>query len=112
MAISCENKVIFGSEFCLTDCPLGISSDLFQYHRAKSDENIPPADERIIDVAVLDMNHGWPNLGHDSVVQLVQDTACDFREMLKKTGLKLRVISYDVRLSGLLPPKPGDRFRI
>jgi hypothetical protein len=112
MAISCEYKIIFGSEFCLTECPVNTPSGLFQYHRVKSIEQIPKAEENIIDVAVLDMNHGWPNLGHDSIVHLVQDTTCDFQEMLKKTGLSLRVISYDVRLSGLLPAKPGGRFRI
>jgi len=112
MAISCEYKIIFGAEFCLTECPLSAPCGLFEYHRVKNIDEIPPAEENIIDVAVLDMNHGWPNLGHDSLVHLVQDTACDFQEMLKKTGLSLRVISYDVRLSGLLPARPGGRFRI
>ena len=30
-----------------------------------------------VDVAVLDMNHGWPNLGHDSLVHAVLDAACE-----------------------------------
>ena len=30
-----------------------------------------------VDVAVLDMNHGWPNLGHDSLVHAVMDASCE-----------------------------------
>jgi hypothetical protein len=32
--------------------------------------------------------------------------------MLRQSGLSLRVISYDVRLSGIVPEKPGKRFQI
>ena len=31
----------------------------------------------MVDVAVLDMNFGWPNLGHDSLVHAVQEVAGD-----------------------------------
>jgi len=112
MSISCEYKLAFGSEFCITECPVNVPCGSFQYHRVTNPEAVPPIDERIIDVAVLDMNHGWPNLGHDSLVHLVQDTVCDIQDVLRKSQLSLRVISYDVRLSGMLPSKPGERFRI
>jgi len=112
MSISCEYKLAFGPQFCVSECPVNVPCGLFQYHRATSPDTIPAIDERIIDIAVLDMNHGWPNLGHDSLVHLVQDTVCDMQNVLRKAGLALRVISYDVRLAGMLPSKPGDRFRI
>src|SRR5690606_13869701 len=57
-----------------------------------------------LDVAVLDMNHGWPNLGHDSVVHSLRHIACDLLEALEQAGLRLRVTSYDVRRQGGLPP--------
>jgi hypothetical protein len=65
-----------------------------------------------VDVAVLDMNHGWPNLGHDSVVHAVKDAACDLQERLAGTGLHVRVLSYDVRRKGMVPEPPGDRFSL
>ncbi|MEA2327414.1 MAG: hypothetical protein QOE68_2373, partial [Thermoanaerobaculia bacterium] len=40
--------------------------DFFEYVRV-TDSEPPPARDRI-DVAILDMNHAWPNLGHDSLV--------------------------------------------
>jgi hypothetical protein len=112
MSISCEYKLAFGPQFCISECPVNVPCGLFQYYRATKDTEIPAIDEKIIDVAVLDMNHGWPNLGHNSLVHLVQDAACDLQHVLRKAGLALRVISYDVRLSGFIPPEPGERFRI
>ena len=35
----------------------------FEYVRVTDSE--PPPDRDRIDVAILDMNHAWPNLGHD-----------------------------------------------
>jgi len=112
MSIACEYKLAFGPEFCVTECPVNVPCGLFQYHRVTKPGEVPPAEERVIDVAVLDMNHGWPNLGHDSLVHLVQDMVCDFQHVLRKLQVSLRVISYDVRSSGMLPSKPGDRFHI
>jgi len=40
-------------------------------------EDIPAPDPLAIDVALLDMNHGWPNLGHDSLVHAVMDASCE-----------------------------------
>jgi hypothetical protein len=61
-------------------------------------------------VAVLDMNHGWPNLGHDSLVHAVQDAVCDLIPDLERTGLVVRVLSYDVRRGHAIPEAPGERF--
>ena len=37
------------------------------------------------------MNHGWPNLGHDSLVHAVLDTACDLLRRSRATGPRVRV---------------------
>ncbi len=112
MPLSCSYKVQFGRQFCVTDCPAHSPCGIFRYHRVERPEDVPPEDPLAVDVAVLDMNHGWPNLGHDSVVHAVMDACCDLQEMLTATGLHVRVLSYDVRRSGMIPDLPGGRFSL
>ncbi len=112
MPIACQHKVLHGPQFCFSDCPVTVPCGIFDYQRIETPEQVPAADDRIIDVAVLDMNHGWPNLGHDSLVHLVQDAACDTFEILKSTGLRLRALSYDVRRSGMVPQDPNQHLNI
>ena len=71
--------------------------DFFEYVR--TDSGVPAADPNIIDVALLDMNHSWPNVGHDSIIHAVLECA----ESLATPGLKVRVLSYDVRRRNALP---------
>ena len=72
-------------------------------------DDLPPADERTLDVAVLDMNHGWPNLGHGSLVYDVWQAS---RELFAaQAGLSVRVISFDVR-RGLMVPEAGARYAL
>ncbi|HVG22864.1 MAG TPA: hypothetical protein VND45_01815 [Thermoanaerobaculia bacterium] len=80
--------------------------DFFEYVRVEGDVPEPRADR--IDVALLDMNHLWPNLGHDSLVHIVLETAESLRDELR--GRKVRVLSFDVRYRDQVP-EPG-RFRI
>jgi hypothetical protein len=110
MPISCERKTINGSGVCIADCP--VNSKAFLYHRVENAAAIPEPDESIIDIAVLDMNHGWPNLGHGSLVHIVQEAACDLMPSLQQANIVLRVISFDIRRSGVLPEKPGGRFNL
>jgi len=85
--------------------------DFFEYLRA--DDGSLPAEERSkIDVAILDMNHAWPNVGHDSLVHAVLECAEAMREELVPRGLKVRVISFDVRRRIAIPPSPNGRFRL
>lgn len=112
VSIDCIHKVAHGPQFCVADCPVSAPCGAFRYARVEHPEAVPPADPRVVDVALLDMNHGWPNLGHDSLVHLVQDTACDLQGMLEASGLALRVISFDVRRHALLPEGPGGRFAV
>src|SRR5262249_57783570 len=58
------------------------------------------------------MNHGWPNLGRDSIVHAVQDAACDLTPLLEPTGLRIRAVSFEVRQRHMVPEDPGGRFAI
>jgi hypothetical protein len=112
MPIACSLKRAHGPQFCIADCPVSAPCGVFEYIRVERPEDVPAADARAVDVAVLDMNHGWPNLGHDSLVHLVQDAACDVERALAGAGQRLRVFSFDVRRSRVLPEGPGGRFAL
>jgi hypothetical protein len=72
----------------------------------------PPPDPDRIDVAILDMNHSWPNVGHDSLVHAVLEAVEEERPALVAAGLKIRVQSFDVRRRMAIPPSPNGRFRL
>jgi hypothetical protein len=86
------------------------SYDFFEYVRLT--DSTPAADRTKIDIALLDMNHSWLNVGHDSVVHAVLEVAEGMRERLVAAGLKVRVLSYDVRRQLLLPDAPNGRFQL
>ncbi len=112
MPFSCTFKQQYGKQFCVTDCPASAPCGIFEYVRVERPEDVPPADPLAVDVPLLDMNHGWPNLGHDSLVHAVMDASCEAIEALEGAGLRVRVLSYDVRRSGMLPEAPGPRFSV
>jgi hypothetical protein len=112
MPFACAFKQQYGKQFCVTDCPASAPCGIFEYVRVERPEDIPSADPLAVDVALLDMNHGWPNLGHDSLVHAVMDASCEAIEALEGAGLRVRVLSFDVRRSGLLPEAPGPRFSV
>ena len=101
-----------GELACLDDCAMNGPDPIFSFHKVGADTSLPPRADDTLDIAVLDMHHGWPNLGHNSIVQAVREAACDFEPAIRKAGLKLRVFSYDVRRAGLVPELPGGRFPI
>ena len=109
---TCQLKRTHGKEYCLGQCPMLLSAAPYDYVRVDSPTDLPPPDERTIDVAILDMNHGWPNLGHDSIVHAVQDAACDLAPVLEPAGLRIRALSFEVRQRHLIPEVPGGRFAI
>lgn len=112
MPIACRLKMQHGLQFCGSDCPATAPQGVFRYFRIERPTDIPPPDEKAIDVAVLDMNHGWSNLGHDSLVHAILDCACDLLPVFESSGLHLRVLSYEVRRSRMLPEPPGERFSV
>jgi len=82
--------------------------DFFEYV-----DGVHPAPSReFIDVAILDMNHAWPNVGHDSLVHAVLEAAEELREPLVAAGVKVRVISFDVRRELQVPAAPNGQFRL
>jgi len=86
------------------------SHDFFEYVRLE--DSVPEARRDRIDVALLDMNHSWPNVGHDALVHVILEAAEPQREELLRRGLKVRVLSYDVRRRNLIPASPNGRFQI
>lgn len=70
-----------------------------------------PAPERgVVDVAVLDMHHGFLNLGHASIVDTLLDLARQERANLGPGAPRLRVVSFDVRAGLALPEKLAGRY--
>ncbi|HXK09494.1 MAG TPA: hypothetical protein VMT70_07620 [Vicinamibacteria bacterium] len=112
MPLECSFKQRHGRQFCVTDCPANAPCGIFEYVRVERPEDVPAADPRAIDVAVLDLNHGWPNLGHDSLVHAIVDASCEAIEALEDAGLRVRALSFDVRRSGMLPEGPGPRYSV
>jgi hypothetical protein len=85
-------------------------SEFFEYVR--TGDSMPPQDRNLIDVAILDMNHSWPNVGHDSLVHAVLECAEPLRETLIRAGVRVRVLSFDVRRRTALPPSPNGRIQL
>src|SRR4051812_8978251 len=108
----CLHRQRHGADACLTDCPANRPRGGCQYARVASGTGVPVPDPCVIDVAVLDMHHGWPNLGHDAIVHAVQNVVCDMQPALERAGLGFRVISYDVRRGLCIPEAPGGRHAI
>jgi hypothetical protein len=109
--ILCRNKIGHGQAFCVTDCP-AVDPGVFLQSRVDTPADLPARDDHIVDVAILDMNHGAPNLGHDSVVHAVMDAACDLIPALEGTDLRVRAVSFDVRRKGGVPQDPDGRFAL
>jgi hypothetical protein len=109
---TCQLKRTYGKEYCLQECPTLRAAHRYEYFRVEAPGDLPPRDDHKIDVAILDMNHGWPNLGHDSLVHAVQDAACDLAPVLEPVGLGIRAISFEVRRRHMIPEGPGGRFAI
>jgi hypothetical protein len=112
MAFLCRHKLPGSHQFCGHDHPADAPCGAFEYVRVERPEDLPPTDPRIVDVAVLDMNHGWPNLGHDCIVHALLDDACELLPIAAETGVRVRALSFDVRRCGMIPEPPGGRFSI
>jgi hypothetical protein len=80
--------------------------------RIERPADLPDPDPRVIDVAVMDMNHGWPNLGHASLVHSLLDGDAERLAAERRSGMRVRVLSFDVRRCGMVPELPGRRFAV
>ncbi|HEY6844021.1 MAG TPA: hypothetical protein VI391_07630 [Thermoanaerobaculia bacterium] len=87
-----------------------MTTDFFEYVRVG--DSAPPRERDRIDVAVLDMNHAWPNVGHNSVIHAICGAAEASSDALRRANAKVRAISFDVRRRGLLPANPDGQFAL
>ena len=85
---------------------------VFEHVKLGPHASLPEANPSVVDVAVLDMNHGWPNVGHDAVVAVIRNAAREQSAGLSAAGLSIRAISFDVRLALQLPDPGDERFAI
>jgi hypothetical protein len=76
------------------------------YVRVDSAGGEPPPEKAVVDVAVLDMHHGFANLGHASIVESLLNFAHEARRS-RPGAPPLRVISYDVRAGMAIPSDPA-----
>jgi hypothetical protein len=90
---------------------LHVPYDLFEYVRVDG-RGAPPAAQERIDVALLDMNHSWPNLGHDAIAHALLDASEFMRDALLAAGQKVRVLSFDIRRTMEIPEAPNGRFQL
>ncbi len=111
MPLECAFKQRHGRQFCVTDCPASAPCGTFEYVRVERSAGAPAADPRAIDVAVLDMNHGWPNLGHDSLVHAIMDASGEVIgkavELAKEGRLKGLRVKLGDRTVGEVPLPKG-----
>jgi hypothetical protein len=112
MPFDCQHRTAHGQDACVDSCPTTAGEPTFAFARVERDRPLPPSDLATVDVALLDMHHGWPNLGHDAIVYAVQNIVCDLSPALRKAGLRVRVTSYDVRRGHRIPEAPGPRHAI
>jgi hypothetical protein len=110
MVFLCKHKLPGSAQFCGTGRPADAPCGAFEYVRVERPEDLPPADPRVVDVAILDMNHGWPNLGHDGLIHSLLDISCELLPLAEETGVHVRALSFDVRRAGMIPEAPGGRF--
>jgi len=108
---SCAYKRTHGVSYCGPDCT-ALSSGVFEHVRLAPGAPLPDRDPNIVDVAVLDMNHGWPNVGHEGVVAAFKEAACELSTPLAGAGLSIRAISFDVRRALQVPDPRDERFAI
>jgi len=86
-------------------------AEFFEYVRVERPGDLPARDANAVEVAVLDMNHGFPNVGHDAIVFAVRDVA---RELLDGAApaRRVRVLSYAVRDRLMVPDHAERRSRL
>ncbi len=81
----------------------------FSLVRIEHREDLPPRDDRYIDVALLDMNCGFANVGHDAIVEIVHDATLGVSAELERDDRRVRVLSYAVRDKHMLPDYRSSR---
>src|SRR5258706_3970826 len=83
-----------------------------RYVRVQSAGDEPAPEPGVVDVAVLDMNHGYANLGHSSIVESLLTIANAERQAIGAAAPGFRVVSFDVRGHAAVPALAGWRYPI
>ena len=97
----CQYKLQYGRSSAPTAVrqqPNGV----FKYFRVEAPEDLPPADLVPWMLRFSTPDHGWPNLGHDSLVHAVREIDCDLRASRWHRD-NVAAISFDVRRKQMLP---------
>jgi hypothetical protein len=110
MPFDCRHRQRHGQEACLVNCPA--SPPVFDVVRVRRPADVPPAQTGLVDIAVLDMHHGWPNLGLDAILNAMQNAVCDISGALRKAEIGVRILSYDIRRGQVMPEPPGGRHAL
>ena len=111
MPFDCQHRLTHGQDVCVTACPTTGAEPTFAFARVERGGALPPVDETAIDLALLDMHHGWPNLGHDAIAYGIQNIVCDLTPALRdgraaRAGAVVRRAprASDSRASGTAAP--------
>ena len=87
-------------------------AERFEVVRVERPSDLPPRDPRAVEVALLDMNHGFPNVGHDAIIASVREIAFGLGPELERHGRRVRLFSYAVRDRLMLPDHSEGRHRL
>ncbi len=87
-------------------------TERFEVVRIEAPSDVPPREPWVIDVALLDMNHNFPNVGHDAIVTLVRDAVLAHDAALAGAGRRVRLLSYEVRDRLMVPDHAEGRHRL
>ena len=112
MPFDCRHRIAHGQDVCVVACPTTGEPPTFAFARIERGDPLPAEDPAAVDLALLDMHHGWPNLGHDAIVYGIQNIVCDLTPALRQAGMRVRVLSYDVRRGHRVAAVPGGRHAI
>ncbi len=80
-----------------------------EFVRVERWSDLPASDRGAIDVAILDMNHGAANVGHDAIVAILGDIAGE--RAAAGDARRVRAISYAVR-DRMMVPRHDGRHRL
>ncbi|MBD5655037.1 MAG: hypothetical protein IAI50_07615 [Candidatus Eremiobacteraeota bacterium] len=87
-------------------------TERFDVVRIEQASDLPRPDRRVTEVALLDMNHGYANVGHDAIVALVRDAVVALDDKLMHENRRVRVLSYAVRDRLMVPDHATGRHRL
>jgi hypothetical protein len=96
----------------LLDPSFAADTARFGYARIESASDLPAPDDDALDVALLDMNAGYANVGHDAIVAVVRDAVLEIEDELARANLRVRVFSYAVRDRLMVPKHASGRHRL